>query len=109
MGADELLEVLLGSAAVVEVHALRAPASRGALKREHRPGRLRGASSLPFALHSLKAANSVVQPMDGIDPDIPPSGPECRARVPRRLHLDVPAEEQDLVLGISEIARNPPL
>jgi len=47
--------------------------------------------------------------MDGIDPDIPPSGPECRARVPRRLHLDVPAEEQDLVLGISEIARNPPL
>jgi hypothetical protein len=46
---------------------------------------------------------------DGIDPDVPPSGPACRASVPRRLHLEVPAEEQDLVLSISEIAHNPPL
>ena len=46
---------------------------------------------------------------DGIDPDVPPSGPECRAAVPRRLHLEVPAEEQDLVLSISDIAHNPPL
>jgi hypothetical protein len=46
---------------------------------------------------------------DGIDPDVPPSGPACRARVPRRLHLEVPAEEQDLLLSISEIAHNPPL
>jgi outer membrane lipoprotein-sorting protein len=46
---------------------------------------------------------------DGIDPDIPPSGPACRASVPRRLHLEVPAEAQDLVLSISEIAHNPPL
>jgi hypothetical protein len=46
---------------------------------------------------------------DGIDPDILPSGPECRASVPRRLHLEVPAEEQDLVLSVAEIAHNPPL
>jgi len=46
---------------------------------------------------------------DGIDPDVPPSGPQCSARVPRRLHLEVPAEEQDLLLSISEIAHNPPL
>jgi outer membrane lipoprotein-sorting protein len=46
---------------------------------------------------------------DGIDPDVPPSGPECRASVPRRLHLEVPAEEQDLVLTVTEIAHNPPL
>jgi len=46
---------------------------------------------------------------DGIDPDVPPSGPACDTRVPRRLHLEVPAEEQDLVLTISEIAHNPPL
>jgi outer membrane lipoprotein-sorting protein len=46
---------------------------------------------------------------DGIDPDVPPSGPACGASVPRRLHLEVPAEEQDLVLTISEIAHNPPL
>jgi outer membrane lipoprotein-sorting protein len=46
---------------------------------------------------------------DGIDPDVPPSGPACRASVPRRLHLEVPAEEQDLVLSISDIVHNPPL
>lgn len=46
---------------------------------------------------------------DGIDPDVPPSGPECGASVPRRLHLEVPSEEQDLVLSVSEIAHNPPL
>jgi hypothetical protein len=46
---------------------------------------------------------------DGIDPDVPPSGPSCSARVPRRLHLQVPAEEQDLLLQISDIAHNPPL
>jgi outer membrane lipoprotein-sorting protein len=46
---------------------------------------------------------------DGIDPDVPPSGPACQASVARRLHLEVPAEEQDLLLSISEIAHNPPL
>jgi hypothetical protein len=46
---------------------------------------------------------------DGIDPDVPPSGPACEARAPRRLHLEVPAEEQDLVLSISELSHNPPL
>jgi hypothetical protein len=46
---------------------------------------------------------------DGIDPDVPPSGPACSASVPRRLHLEVPAEEQDLVLTVTEIAHNPPL
>jgi hypothetical protein len=46
---------------------------------------------------------------DGIEPDVPPSGPECRARLPRRLHLEVPAEEQDLLLSVSEVAHNPPL
>jgi hypothetical protein len=46
---------------------------------------------------------------DGIDPDIPPSGPSCQASLPRRLHLEVPAEQQDLVLSIAEIAHNPPL
>lgn len=46
---------------------------------------------------------------DGIDPDVLPSGPACEARVPRRLRLEVPAEEQDLVLAIAQTAHNPPL
>jgi hypothetical protein len=46
---------------------------------------------------------------DGIDPDLPPSGPACAASVPRRLHLEVPAEGQDLLLSVDEIVHNPPL
>jgi len=46
---------------------------------------------------------------DGVDPDVPASGPECSASVPRRLHLEVPSEEQDLLLSVSEVAHNPPL
>jgi outer membrane biogenesis lipoprotein LolB len=46
---------------------------------------------------------------DGLGQDLPPSGPQCGASLPRRLHLEVPAEEQDVVLTVSEIAHNPPL
>ncbi len=53
-------------------------------------------------------ASARVDP-DGIDPDLPPSGPVCSASLPRRLHLEVPAEQQDVVLSISEIVHNPPL
>ena len=59
--------------------------------------------------HDPAATAPPRQDPDGIDPDVPPSGPACSAGVPRRLHLEVPAEEQDLVLTISEIAHNPPL
>jgi outer membrane biogenesis lipoprotein LolB len=45
---------------------------------------------------------------DGLEPDMPPSGPDCRAVLPRRLRLEVPAEEQDLLLAIDEISHNPP-
>jgi len=46
---------------------------------------------------------------DGIDPPVPPSGPLCRAELPRRLHIEVPGEEHDLVIALVEVAHNPPL
>jgi hypothetical protein len=59
--------------------------------------------------HETAVTSSPRVDPDGLDPDIPPSGPACQAAVPRRLHLEVPAEEQDLVLSIGEISHNPPL
>lgn len=59
--------------------------------------------------HEPAATASPRSDPDGIDPDVPPSGPACQAALPRRLHLEVPAEEQDLVLSVTEIAHNPPL
>jgi hypothetical protein len=46
---------------------------------------------------------------DGIDPPIPPSGPECAAEVPRRIRFVVGDGERDLLLVSKEVAHNPPL
>jgi hypothetical protein len=46
---------------------------------------------------------------DGIDPPLPPSGPACEAELPRRLHIEVPGEEHDLVIAVVEASHNPPL
>jgi hypothetical protein len=46
---------------------------------------------------------------DGIDPPLPPSGPDCHAEVPGRLHLQVPDGDQDVILENVEISQNPPL
>lgn len=49
-----------------------------------------------------------------VDPDFPgvatpPSGPPCDAEVPRRIRLEVPNGEQDLVLVNEKVVHNPPL
>jgi hypothetical protein len=46
---------------------------------------------------------------DGIDPDVPPSGPVCSAEVPRRVRLEVPGTDQDLILIDKDVAHNPPI
>jgi hypothetical protein len=38
-----------------------------------------------------------------------PSGPACQAEVPRRLRLEVPDTDQELVLRNKDVAHNPPL
>jgi hypothetical protein len=46
---------------------------------------------------------------DGIEPPLPPSGPQCSAPVPTRLRIEVPQAEHDLMLDNREVMHNPPL
>lgn len=55
-----------------------------------------------------KTAAPRVDP-DGIDPDIPPSGPECHAELPRRVHITSEVSGEDVLLVHSDVVHNPPL
>jgi hypothetical protein len=46
---------------------------------------------------------------DGIEPDLPPSGPACSAEVPRRIRFQVPGTGRDIVFLQTEVQHNPPL
>jgi len=46
---------------------------------------------------------------DGIDPPIPPSGPQCSAEVPRRIHVEVPYADDDVLFRYDSVLWNPPL
>lgn len=45
----------------------------------------------------------------GLDPPIPPSGPACRAEVPRRIQVAVPYTGDDMRFRYEEVGLNPPL
>jgi len=45
----------------------------------------------------------------GIDPPIPPSGPACRAEIPRRIQVQVPYTHDDMRFRYEEVGLNPPL
>jgi hypothetical protein len=57
---------------------------------------------------TVKTAATQVDP-DGIDPPVPPSGPECSAELPHRLRFVVADGEHDVVLASGALAHNPPL
>lgn len=57
---------------------------------------------------SAPTAAARVDP-DGIDPDVPPSGPSCNAEVPRRVRFIVPGAGRDIVFVQGEVQHNPPL
>jgi len=46
---------------------------------------------------------------DGIEPDLPPSGPPCSAEVPRRIRLVSEASGEDVLISHRELWHNPPL
>jgi hypothetical protein len=46
---------------------------------------------------------------DGIDPPIGPSGPSCDAEIPRRIHVEVPYEDEDVLFRYDSVQWNPPL
>jgi hypothetical protein len=57
---------------------------------------------------STHTAAARVDP-DGIDPPIPPSGPACDAEIPRRIHVEVPEQNEDVVFRYDSVEWNPPL
>jgi hypothetical protein len=46
---------------------------------------------------------------DGIDPPIPPSGPECTAEIPRKIHMVVPLQDEEVKFDYEQVVWNPPL
>jgi hypothetical protein len=46
---------------------------------------------------------------DNIEPPIPPSGPQCDAELPRKIHVEVPVPQADVRFLYGQIAWNPPL
>ncbi len=46
---------------------------------------------------------------DGIDADIPPSGPACDAEVPRSIRVTVPHNGDDVIFQYQDVAFNPPI
>ncbi len=46
---------------------------------------------------------------DHLTPDVPPSGPACGAEIPRRLRMEVPGTDQDLILVNKDVVHNPPI
>lgn len=59
-----------------------------------------------------EAAKTAAAQKDSDDPTalvLPPSGPACNAEVPRRLRMETPDTDQELVFHNKEVAHNPPL
>lgn len=44
-----------------------------------------------------------------IDPPVPTSGPQCTAELPRRIHVEVPGQDQDVLFRYDDVKWNPPL
>lgn len=59
--------------------------------------------------HARAAMSKERADPEHIDPPLPPSGPECDAEVPMRIHVDVPALGNDVRFRYDEVAWNPPL
>jgi len=60
------------------------------------------------SFETARTAKPRVDP-DGIDPDIPPSGPPCSVEVPHRVRIVSEASAQDVLLVHQEVSLNPPL
>jgi hypothetical protein len=58
--------------------------------------------------HPAKMSGPRLDP-DGLDAPIPPSGPSCQSEVPGRLRLQVPDDDQDVILENVDVSHNPPL
>jgi hypothetical protein len=62
-----------------------------------------------LADHAVASTAPPTEDPDGLAPDVPPSGPVCRAEVPRKLKIEVPGTDRDMRLKIEKVEHNPPL
>jgi hypothetical protein len=46
---------------------------------------------------------------DNLEPPVPTSGPTCRAELPRRIHVEVPGSDADVLFRYENVTWNPPL
>jgi hypothetical protein len=46
---------------------------------------------------------------DGIDPPLQPSGPVCEVELPRKIEVDVPMQDEEVVFTYTNVTWNPPL
>jgi hypothetical protein len=58
--------------------------------------------------HAARTADPRVDP-DGLEADIPPSGPSCDAEVPHKVRFLVPGAGRDIVFLQKDVRHNPPL
>jgi hypothetical protein len=56
----------------------------------------------------VSTAAAIVDP-DGLNPDLPPSGPKVTLDLPRAIRVEVPSKKSDVVLTYEELFVNPPL
>jgi hypothetical protein len=59
--------------------------------------------------HQVAVTAPAREDPDGLDAPIPPSGPACRAELPRRLRLVITDTERDVVVHFETVQHNPPL
>ncbi len=61
----------------------------------------------PTGMAAIPAAN----PLDAVlgETPLPPSGPQCNAELPRRIHVNVPGMGEDVLFRYDKVELNPPL
>jgi hypothetical protein len=62
-----------------------------------------------LAGHAPAKGAAPIVDRDGLEADVPASGPECQAELPGRLRIEVPTSGRDLVLRNRRAEHNPPL
>jgi hypothetical protein len=59
--------------------------------------------------HQATSTAKPIVDQDGINPDVPPSGPNVSVELPRMIHVEVPSKKSDVVFKYTEAFVNPPL
>jgi len=62
-----------------------------------------------LAEHESAVTAGVREDPDGLEEPLAPSGPPCRAEIPRRIHLELPSRRKDVVIRLENVRHNPPL